>query len=240
MEFGGDGFETFSCGAQKGVSLTMHPAIQSVDHAATSSNDRFDWVLQHLPLGPRYPFDVELYGDRDAAVIPTVGALTPAWVLIVPRKKSACVADMDSHLRGKVGRLSKRAMKELSRFDGTPFLFEHGARSAGSPTGCGVDQAHLHVVNLKENLLELTLKQRSLDWVLVSQEDPWESISPGREYLLISDFEDSYVSYPPNGTSQFFRRLVAEALSCNDEWDYRSFEHEQNASETVRLLRRID
>jgi hypothetical protein len=122
-------------------------------------------------------------------------------------------------------------------FPGSTFLFEHGARKVGSVTGCGVDQAHVHLANLEGDFVQSVLsRDLNARWIQVDASDPWNGIGPDREYHLVSDFRRAFVSFSISGKSQYFRRVFAEELYRPTEWDYRLFPNEQNAQTTVRLL----
>jgi len=204
------------------------------DQLLQPSERRFAWVIEGQKRGPRSPFDVDLCESSVAAVTPTVGAITPAWVLVVPRRAAFCFADISSTDRQPINGLINGVRREMETFAGESYLFEHGARTVGSKTGCGVDQAHAHLVQLKGNLLRSAIADCSMRWCPIDSKDPWSEIELGREYYLISDFGQSFVAYPEAQRSQYFRRLIARDLLRPEEWDYRLFENEQNARETVR------
>src|SRR4029078_7787999 len=73
-------------------------ARMKIDNAVHNVR-RFDWVLKGLPVGPYDPFDVDLFNYREVAVTPTVGAITPGWLLIVPREPVCCMSNLDSETR---------------------------------------------------------------------------------------------------------------------------------------------
>ena len=203
----------------------------------TQQARRFDWVLKGLPRGPRNPFDVDLFSYDEVAVTPTVGALTAGWLLLVPRITACCMADLGIPLRQRVILIAGEVRDAMKVFPGRTVLFEHGARRVGSATGCGVDQAHLHLVNMENDLMKSVVSgDPDFHWAPVSASDPWKEIDRDLEYYLISDFRTAFVSYSVTGKSQYFRKAVARELSRPTEWDYRLFTNEQNARTTTTLL----
>ena len=200
-------------------------------------NRRFSWALRRRGRGPNLPFDRDLFDFAEAAVTPTVGAITPAWLLVVPRVASFCAAELPVQLRDQVVAIVREVRHEMSVFPGRTFLFEHGARKIGSATGCGVDQAHLHLVNLEVDLIQTVLMtDPHMNWVAVNPLDPWETVPPDREYHLLGDLETAFISYSGSGKSQYFRQVIARELARPNEWDYRLFTHEQNARKTASLI----
>lgn len=198
---------------------------------------RFDWVLKGLHRGPRVPFDRDLFAYDEVAVSPTVGAITAGWLLVIPRISACCTADLPSLSRRRVIAIADEVRDAMDVFPGSTFLFEHGARKVGSVTGCGVDQAHIHLANLEGDFIQSVLsRDPNSRWIQVDESDPWNGIDANREYYLVSDFSRAFVSFSIAGKSQYFRRVFAEELSRPTEWDYRLFANERNARTTVRLL----
>lgn len=200
---------------------------------------RFDWALKCLPSGPRQPFDVDLYRFEEAAVTPTVGAITPAWLLVIPRVQAYCFADVPHPTRERISALIGAVRNDMLVFDKQLYLLEHGARCFGSSIGCGVDQAHAHLVGLPNEFLQATLLiDPTLQWQEISTMDPWSWIEREREYYFVTDFSKAFVSYPERRMSQYFRRVIARGLSRPAEWDYRLFPNERNVKDTIRLIDR--
>jgi ATP adenylyltransferase len=202
---------------------------------------RFDWVLKGLRHGPRSPFDIDLFSYDAVAVTPTVGALTAGWLLLVPRTAACCMSDLGTQLRRRVISIADEVRGAMKVFPGKTVLFEHGARRAGSATGCGVDQAHVHLVNMESDLMKSVVSgDPDFHWTQVNASDPWKEIDRDREYYLIADFSAAFVSYSVTGKSQYFRKAVAQELSRPTEWDYRLFANEQNARKTAKFLAATD
>ncbi len=148
------------------------------------SDSRFSWVVQGHARGGSDLFDVPLYEDAAAVVVPSVGGLVPGWCLIVPRTQSVNVQRLGAE---RVELSSARAfvVRALGALPGTPFEFEHGASYLGGIAGCGVDQAHLHMVPLSFDLAGAALEAGRALRFGSDVSDPWSLIEPGRDYWLI-------------------------------------------------------
>jgi hypothetical protein len=66
--------------------------------------------------------------------------------------------------------------------------------------------------------------------------DPWLGVGAGTDYFLVQDGDDAMLGKTLKPTSQFLRRMVAEFLGCDAEWDYRQHPNPENAHSTVRLF----
>jgi diadenosine tetraphosphate (Ap4A) HIT family hydrolase len=197
--------------------------------------NRFQWVLEDKKHGPDPCFDIDLWDNDTAAVIPTKGSMVPNWLLVVPRKEALSVLDLDPVDRKLILNLAAEVMRSVSSQGSFTFMFEHGPARKKSLVGCGVDQAHLHVVSLNFDLLSNILRSSEddeMEWGEVEFSDPWKSLVSEKDYYMISDGERIYAAYA-KPCSQYFRRKIANALGKPDEWDYKTHPNHLNAQETV-------
>jgi hypothetical protein len=104
--------------------------------------------------------------------------------------------------------------------------------------GCGVDQAHLHVVIDApfsfETFISKAKSLSALEWERHASHDPYSVIRPNRSYLLASSNGASCITQQVEGVgSQFFRRVIAHLIAMPEEWDYKSHAHPANVQRTV-------
>jgi ATP adenylyltransferase len=200
---------------------------------------RFGWILKGESHGPDKAFDEDLAGYTDAAVIPTRGAIVPDWLLIVPRVPCSSFADLDAGSRRRILTIANRVSGQISPTD-TAVMFEHGARQAGSASGCGVDQAHLHVVGGEANLLSRIIAHvKELEWSVIDSADPWSDLPYNIDYLVVRSRERAMRALVHHPTSQRLRRALASALNRGDEWDYRAHPNALNANRTIEMFRGV-
>lgn len=198
---------------------------------------RFDWILQGAPHGPDDAFDEDLASYAEAAVIPTRGALVAGWLLVVPRTPSLSVAELKQPDRVRLLAIADEASARMSAQVGTSVMFEHGPRRAGTAAGCGVDQAHLHVVGGAPHLLDNLVEQvGEVEWSGVDRADPWATVPPGSDYLMIRSRDRAVRAIVDDPTPQRLRRALAEVLGRGHEWDYRSHPNVSNARRTKEIF----
>lgn len=186
--------------------------------------------------------DEPLAQTENYFVVPSIGALVPGWLLI-------CTREHRTNFAGKYGdyelvALRLRMARALSQKFRLPVrMFEHGAISAGSRTGCGVDHAHLHLLAIDADLLDARYcsDEGAIKWedVTASSIDDRKTAT---EYLFYSADASTAdpcgrVAFPARPTSQFFRRAVASAVGRSSEYDYRTHPHRMNALATLTALR---
>lgn len=208
------------------------------DAKSSTPPARFAWILRGASRGPDATFDEDLADLAEAAIIPTRGALMAEWLLVVPRTPCLSVAELDRPHRARVLAIANAVSARVSERAGASVTFEHGPGRRGSATGCGVDQAHLHVVGGTPSLLDrLVDATGDAAWMAVDHDDPWATITPRSEYLMIRDCGRAVRALVDTPRSQLLRQAMASVLGREHEWDYRSHPNDWNARRTREMFR---
>jgi len=191
---------------------------------------RFDWVVQGSLVGPDPICDLPVLTTADAIVVPTVGAIVPNWLLVIPRTCTLSLAAAPTSVRHAVMKLAEEVAQRMEGGESTVF-FEHGPTKSGSSVGCGVDQAHLHVLSTEFDVLSMALADSRVDWSQADGDDPWAQVG-NAEYYFIRSGGRAYVGFPRVGESQYFRRHVARAAGVPWQWDYKAWPNHENVRRT--------
>ncbi len=197
---------------------------------------RFASALSRSCLKPLY--DEILFETDDCAVIPTLGSIVPNWLLVVPR---AHVLNFATWKRGReVGphQIVANVARRFGLNDKQVMWFEHGASAFGSPVGCGVEHAHLHVlVDAPFRFDDLVKEAASLTgdaWHETSSLNSYQHLVGDCSYLVLASSECAVLSKPADGAgSQFFRRAIASIVGEPDKWNYRHHAHLGNVRKTI-------
>jgi ATP adenylyltransferase len=133
--------------------------------------------------------------------------------------------------------LATNLMKEY----GPLIAFEHGSNKEGSPTACGTNHAHLHLVPFAQSLFPEMLVT-GLDWAHCKASEIAKE-TKGGEYLFYRDislrlWDDSqgYLHVLERPRSQFFRQLIARKLGNPNLSDYRQFPNLETSVRTRKTL----
>jgi hypothetical protein len=106
--------------------------------------------------------------------------------------------------------------------------------------GCGVDQAHLHLVPLDFDLVtsvtsttDRALVWRTHDKLLLT------ALPPEEEYITVWQVSDGRgaVAVVQKPVSQWMRRAIATELGMGEDWDYRTNRQLENIRATVEKVR---
>lgn len=191
---------------------------------------RFGWITDGKELGPDPLCDTPVLRSASSLALPTIGAIVPNWVLIVPRRCALSLSTLPSADRSDVLALATDVARLLGPEEHT-VMFEHGPNSSGSVVGCGVDQAHLHVLNTAFDFASLALSDPVVEWAIVNDDDPWKSLD-GSEYYFLRSYSATYVGKPKVPSSQFFRKHIAAAVGTPERWDYKCWPSYDNVRRT--------
>lgn len=172
--------------------------------------------------------------------VASLGGFIPGWTLVCPADHSLNLTQ--SYRDDAFIEFTEEVHGLLGSEFGPCVIFEHGSRTEGSLTGCGVNHAHLHLVPLRSSLVGLVARlDPSSQWIDASLSEV-AALTSGREYLLMSD------SYTGQSTtvkllilnsprSQYFRQILAEALNLKQLADYRVAPLKSEAGSVAERLR---
>ncbi|WP_380787122.1 hypothetical protein [Sphingomonas sp. R86521] len=198
---------------------------------------RFDTILRD-PRGAADPWDRALDESSSFVAFPSLGSLVAGWVLIVPRRPMLNLSGLTSAEWDELDQFQANVAERLLAFGTNLFLFEHGNRIPGGALGCGVDQAHLHLVPLPFDLLQaaLDLADDDIDWTAHSGASSFRTaVATDAEYVSIMNPASgaAIVGNVRQPKSQWVRRIIAQRLGCDETWNYRQHPNVPNLLGTV-------
>ena len=208
----------------------MPNTIDQIQH-----DSKFHWLFLSEECGHRNSYDTPIKETENFVVLPSLGSIVSGWLLIVPKFPVARIADIPECHRLEFLHLTENVRNDVEVNFTQSFIFEHGGFK-GSPVSCGVDQAHLHVVPLEFDLLEIAQDRDDVNWQpVVGTKLPTE-IESNLEYLFVASNEHAIFSEVTRPSSQWFRKLIANQVGCPGEWDYRYNHFNENIKKTVQTL----
>lgn len=191
------------------------------------------------PVLDRPPWNRPVLAGPGFEVFPSLGALVPGWLLVAPVEHRLRLANCSPEERQTLTVVRHQVHDELVATFGPVVTFEHGPRAPGSPVGCTVDHAHLHVVPVHGPVFEIARDLApELAWERVpSMDAAWDSVEATDAYLA---FESDHVTWLARDRadqipSQLFRRAIAK-VSEHSEWNWRTEPHVGNVNLTIRIL----
>lgn len=206
---------------------------------------RFETLLQKEISGAAEIHDRPLLARADWLVAPTLGAIIPNWLLLIPRDPVLNFRAW-SELRGKYPEQLLREVRQHICLRGDEIIwFEHGPRVAGTLTGCGLDHAHIHILIRPrfsfEDFAEMTRSLSNLAWMGCKSEGAHQKVSVGRSYLIAGSGDTAIVAQDVEATgSQFFRRVIGALVDAGDSWDYQQYPHADHIAETITTFRTLE
>jgi len=202
---------------------------------------RFAWITDAAVGPPNSTCEREILRTERFVALPSLGALVPGWTLLVPRRPILSLAETTSQERVELAQLADTIAKRVRTEDNQVFCFEHGSREVGSATGCGVDQAHLHVVPLPFDLIAAAFAciDGAIAWSNpVRAQRPLDLLPVVGEYVAIWRVADrlTMIGNVRRPVSQWVRRVIAANLGIGEEWNYRTHPQAHNVNLTLMML----
>jgi diadenosine tetraphosphate (Ap4A) HIT family hydrolase len=178
-----------------------------------------------------------LYENGGAAVIPSVGALTPGHVLVVPIGHYHSFAQLPPASFKAAMHAANDALAALRETYAVDVVaFEHGPVDGATNSGACSDHAHLHLLPLPGGLMG-NGPVDSLPWRQMSAESLFGAAraftKDERGYVALWDRGAWHIAPGEQVVSQHLRRVIADKLGRSDQWDWSVF---PNVEEVVRTI----
>jgi ATP adenylyltransferase len=174
--------------------------------------------------------------------VPSLGALVPGWILLLPKAHYLAMGAMPSSAVAEMEEVKCALVSRLGEAYGEVCAFEHGPSGPKREVGCGVDHAHLHLVPLKIDLgrVVLPLLPRGVGWSEASIDDCRRAFESGLDYLYLEQpLGRGRIAVNGHFGSQLFRRAIASDLGIENEYSWRDYPKIDNIVSTVRTLQSV-
>lgn len=186
-------------------------------------------------------WNLVLFESRSFIAVPSIGALVPGWLLIVPKNEALCVGALDDERHEELMIFAAQVMRKQEECFGPIAMFEHGPAMKSSCVGCGVDFAHLHLVPVKYDLHSGAVRAApTLKWGPAKGFEVLSGLhKKGISYLYL--WQPDIYSNPIVGTgssipSQLFRRVIAGYMGDPSKFDWKTNPHIENIQNTIDVL----
>ena len=189
--------------------------------------------------------DLPLYENAEWVVAPTLGAIVPDWVIVVPRDYALSFRNWQKLRDITPEVIVDELCDHLGLRPKDVIWFEHGPNALGSSIGCGADHAHIHMV-LKpsfsfQTFLNEAISRSALDWTHAAAKHAYASLPDEGSYLVTGSGDVAAWTTNVEATgSQFFRRVIGSLSGQPEQWDYKRFSHEQNIAQTIETFRTLE
>jgi diadenosine tetraphosphate (Ap4A) HIT family hydrolase len=163
-----------------------------------------------------------LLESTNVAMIVDISPLVEGHLLVVPKKHYLNFASVMLDYRHEAVQVTQRAKDWVRETYGSVTLFEHGSTSDQSGGAC-IAHAHIHVLPIAATGLVAVMRRDELELTELSDITSWTEIAETpRPYLLCSDGEHSFVTFPSGRVRhQYLRSAAAEVLGIPDpQWDW--------------------
>jgi ATP adenylyltransferase len=205
--------------------------------AWTTPGGRFAGLLSRDNC-ERASYDRPLFETLDCVVAPTIGSILPSWLLVVPRRPAVNFRDWRGGTHMDPTGLIDQVLDGLEVSPERAIWFEHGPWVSGSPVGCGVDYAHIHVLVDApfsfDEFVSSVFEASALPWRRGLAMDAYRSLDTVGSYLIAGSQHRAVIAEQVESAgSQFFRRVVARLVDNPEQWNYNIYPHLHNVQKTI-------
>jgi len=171
-------------------------------------------------------------------VVPSLGALMPGHVLLLPKRHYYSVGEMNERDVAELGLLAERMECLLQRLYGFCSSFEHGCVKGVGKAGACIDHAHLHMLPLKTDLREAIRAKFGPGTEIHRLSELGQFASHQVPYLYYRAPEGSARGYEAQqAPSQFFRQLICSTTPTESPWDWKRDVRTRIVEETYESIR---
>lgn len=190
-----------------------------------------------------------LYRSGQFVVLPGLGPLGQAYLLILPEKPYSAIASLPTDLLKEFLLVKDLVFRVLTEHLGQPIAFEHGPSFvSGINAGCCVEHAHLHVCVTEVDIFEDIQADAQNGKFGFANAAPREikNLSAlkdwtdnGMAYIYYQRQNGEQWGFPVNAPleSQYLRRKLALRLGMSDPaWDWLLYPNKEQVRATWEML----
>ena len=209
--------------------------MTAVSSRAASSSQ---CVLCSSIAEPRFAWDQPVLESKSFVAVPSLGSLVAGWLLIVPRRHFISTGAFQLDLLEELLEFKEEVCSRLSAHYGEICAFEHGPSAVKRQVGCGVDDAHIHVVPLNCDLVEAAKPYvPDVEWRQAQWSDCRRAVAQRLDYLFVEQpVGRGRIAVAEEFGSQIFRRAIDSIIGRPEEFNWRTHPHELNIDKTIQLF----
>jgi len=176
---------------------------------------------------PKSPNRILWEGDK-FVLLPSIGSITPGYVLLMPRQHVRSFADLSSVELSTALDIAEQVRSIVSRRFGPTILAEHGPGQPGTRSAACCDHAHWHLIPCDPHQVSQVYDQTAgiPTSININELCQWKD----QAYIFLSPLKHVYWVWPcsENTPSQFVRRVCANILKLEDYYDWGVFPFTEN------------
>jgi diadenosine tetraphosphate (Ap4A) HIT family hydrolase len=163
-----------------------------------------------------------LFENEYFFVVPSLGALVPGHVLVLPKAHYYSVGEIPEAELHSFEALVRHTRGLISRVYGSCAEFEHGCVEGGSKAGACIDHAHLHLLPLARDLQSMIDAKFGSGCEIHAFSELKGFVRKRIPYLYYRNPSGTAKAYEAQQVpSQFFRQLVFATGDSTRSWDWK-------------------
>ncbi len=178
-----------------------------------------------------------LWEDDNFVLLPSIGSLTPGYLLLMPKRHIRSFADLPHDEIVSALTLAEQAREIIAQAYGPVIVAEHGPGAAGARSSACCDHAHWHFIPCNPYAVASRYEDvggAPIGLQTITDLGAWG----GTSYLFLSPLKHVYWLWEQTDGfgSQFVRRVCARTMGIEDLYDWALFPFQENMLLTKQRL----
>lgn len=202
------------------------------------SGCRMCWAVSSA--GQRFPVNQIILQNDTTVLIPGLGASTPGYVMLVSKNHVKSLATLSEEELVTIEKELWETIEFLEGYSKDWLVFEHGANNPEFKSGNTIDHLHIHLVPLDFDITSQAARRLGKDPVRVESLRDLRSAAGrnGGNYVYIKDATgESHAIFTEKCPSQFLRRITAEHMDLEVNWNWKLSPMEETSLATLRSFK---
>lgn len=172
-----------------------------------------------------------VYETENFVLFPTLGCFIVGYLLVMPKQHFLCFGELSPVLLDELDNIIFRLSEYVQRKENKKcIVFEHGTRDLNKLTPTSIMHAHIHVIPFEKNIISYLPRESKVKKI----EGFTDLEKETDNYLFLKNIdENNYIVENHNYPSQFFRRIVCDAVGMSGYWDWREHAFLENMKKTI-------
>jgi len=187
-------------------------------------------------------FEGRVFMENPSGIaVASLGQIVEGYAVVFGRQHKLSLRSLEKDDRREFLRFVRAARKRVEEHFGPTVMFEHGASCTGTNVSCGVNRIHLHIVPYTSRSLKNEIKK------MFECQEIASTIEQILEKLRCFDVDSPYFwieeggsvflfSYGEKRESQVVRRVIAQQVGMDEQWNWRDYPTQEVAERVAKEL----
>ena len=187
-------------------------------------------------------FDGRIFMESaSGTAVASLGQIVEGYAVVFGREDRISLRGLEKGDRREFLRFVRAARQRVEQRFGPTVMFEHGASCSGTNVSCGVNQIHVHIAPYSgrplKNEIEKSFQHKATGQTTDQMLEKLSSWGIDRPYFWLEDRGGVFLfSYGEKRESQVVRRVIAQQVGMDEQWNWREYPTQELAERVAKEL----